>query len=267
MTEVFPPLFSYIEELKLEGYAVAIRLKKMFRKTRNTAAPICSAVVAAAGSSTRMEGINKLFVEICGKPVLAHTLTALSKCREIREIIVVARETEMNEVARICGEYHIAKISRIIAGGRTRLESVYNGVMQVLPDSKLIAVHDGARPFPTERIVTAAVKAALQFSAAAPAVPLTSTIKIAKNGIVEKTIDRDSLYEVQTPQVFVAELLKGALQNAIDKSLYITDDCMALEAIGCRVKLTEGSRENIKLTAADDLLYAEVIAQKRRESL
>lgn len=246
---------------------MGIRLKKMFKKTRNPDVQVCSAVVAAAGSSARMEGINKLFVEIGGKPVLAHTLTTLSKCREIREIIVVARETEMTEVARICGAYHIAKISKIIAGGRTRLESVYNGVMQVLPDTKLIAVHDGARPFLTERLVTAAVEAALKFSAAAPAVPLTSTIKIAKNGIVERTIERDNLYEVQTPQVFAAELLKGALQNAIDKSLYITDDCMAVEAIGCRVKLTEGSRENIKLTIADDILFAEVIAKKRSESL
>ena len=245
---------------------MAIRLKKMFKKSGSSAAAVCSAVVAAAGSSARMEGINKLFVEIGGKPVLAHTLIALSRCREIREIIVVARETEMNEVAGICSAYQIAKISKVIAGGQTRLESVYNGVMQVLPDSKLIAVHDGARPFLTQQLVSTAVEAALKFSAAAPAVPVTSTIKYARDGIVERTIERDNLYEVQTPQVFIAELLKGALQNAFDNSLYITDDCMAVEAIGCRVKLTEGSRENLKLTTAHDMIYAEAIAQMRRDS-
>ena len=227
---------------------------------------VCSAVVAAAGSSARMEGTNKLFAEIGGKPVLALALTALSKCREISEIIVVTRESDLTAVADICSTYGISKISKIITGGKTRLDSVYNGVMQVSPDSKLIAVHDGARPFVTEQIVSAAIEAALKYLAAAPAVPVTSTIKLARDGIVEKTIDRANLYEIQTPQVFIAELLKGALQNAVDRALYITDDCMAVEAIGCRVKLTEGSRENIKLTTAADIKYAEAIDKARRDS-
>ncbi|NLA86478.1 MAG: 2-C-methyl-D-erythritol 4-phosphate cytidylyltransferase [Clostridiales bacterium] len=243
---------------------VAKWLKKLIKKKLKKGEAVCSAVVAAAGSSARMQGTNKLLAEIGGKPVLVHTLTALNKCREISEIIVVTREADLSTVADLCSAYNISKMTKIVIGGKTRLESVYNGVMQVSPKAKLIAVHDGARPFLTDEIVSDTVEAALKFNAAAPAVPVTSTIKLAEKGLVKKTIDREWLYEVQTPQVFIAELLKGALQNAVDKSLYITDDCMAVEAIGCRVKLTAGLRENIKLTTAADLEYAEAILNARR---
>lgn len=226
----------------------------------------CSVVVAAAGASTRMDGQNKLFVEIGGKPVLAHTLSALERCREIFEIIVVTRPEDLDEVAQICEKYMISKTTKVIIGGQTRLESVYNGVLQASPDSKLIAVHDGARPFVTDSIVKSAVEAALKYSAVAPAIPVTSTVKQAKNSMVVHTLNRDELFEIQTPQIFVSELIKGALQNAVDKKLYITDDCMAVEAIGYPVRLTAGSRENIKLTTSADTAFAEAIYKMRREA-
>jgi 2-C-methyl-D-erythritol 4-phosphate cytidylyltransferase len=238
----------------------------MFQKRRTQQKAVCSVVVAAAGASSRMEGLNKLFTDIGGKPVLAHTLSSLNQCPEISEIIVVTREADMAAVAELCLNHKITKLSKIVIGGQTRMESVYNGVQQVSTASKLIAIHDGARPFVTEELVSKTIAAALTFTAAAPAVPVIATIKQVKKGFVEKTIDRDELYEVQTPQVFIAELIKGALQNAVDKSLYITDDCMAAEAIGCPVKLTEGLRENIKLTTAADIVYAEAIYQARRKS-
>ncbi len=239
-------------------------LKKLIEKKTKKDEAVCSAVVAAAGSSARMKGTNKLLADIDGMPVLVHTLTALNRCRKISEIIVVTREADLSTVAAMCSTYNISKLTKIVIGGKTRLESVYNGVMQVSPKAKLIAVHDGARPFVTEEIVSETVEAAMKFNAAAPAVPVTSTIKLAEKGFVKRTIDRECLYEIQTPQIFTAELLKGALQNAVDKALYITDDCMAVEAIGGRVKLTEGSRENIKLTTAVDLEYAEAILSARR---
>lgn len=242
---------------------MALHLPKLVGKERENPAECCSVVVAAAGASTRMEGQDKLLLEIGGIPVLAHTLKALNKCREIAEIIVVTRQEKMNEVARICTGYEIDKVTQVVHGGPTRLESVMNGVLIASPRSKLIAVHDGARPFVNERIVSLAVTAALKFSAAAPAIPVTSTVKRAKNGVVFKTIDRNELFEVQTPQVFAAELLKGALQNAIDKKLYITDDCMAVEAIGCPVRLTTGARDNIKLTTSIDIAFAETILKIR----
>lgn len=245
---------------------MSIQLRKMFRKKTDSKKAICSVVVAAAGSSSRMEGPNKLFIEIGGQPVLAHTLTALNKCKEISEIIVVTRPEDMQDVAQLCATYKVTKISKIIVGGPTRLESVYNGVQQVAPDSKLIAVHDGARPFVTAQIVSDTIEAALKYTAAAPAVPVTSTLKLAVNNIVERTVSRDNLFEVQTPQIFIAELLKGALKNAIDRSLYITDDCMAVESLGCSVKLTKGSRENIKLTTAADIVFAEAVCTARRNA-
>ncbi len=237
-------------------------LKKAFNKVAGKRS--CSAVVAAAGSSVRMGGLDKLFIEIGGKPVLAHTLSALSRSGSVKEIIVVTRPEEIENVSAMCTEHHIEKVSKIIAGGASRLESVYKGVLQASPKAGLIAIHDGARPFITEGLISVVMEAASKFNAAAPAVPVTSTVKQAKNGMVVKTVDRSSLFEIQTPQIFTAELIKGALQNAIDKSLYITDDCMAVEALGCPVKLTTGSRENIKLTTKTDILYAKALFDRRQ---
>lgn len=224
----------------------------------------CAAVVAAAGSSTRMLGQNKLFVEIGGEPVLLHTLRALEASRRIGEIVVVTREEDILRAAQLCQDAGLKKVTKILIGGASRLESVYNGVMAVSEKAKLIAVHDGARPFVTETVIALAVDAAAKFAAAAPAVPVTSTVKQAKDNLVEKTLDRDTLFEVQTPQVFSAELIKAALSNALEKSLYITDDCMAVEALGCPVRLTAGARENIKLTTAMDIEFAKAILEARR---
>lgn len=243
---------------------MALKFKNLLGKEDEDAHASCSVIVAAAGTSSRMDGMNKLLVEIGGKPILAHTLMTLNKCREISEIIVVTRAVDLDAVASLCAEHVVSKLSKIIIGGKTRLESVYTGVLQASPYSKLIAVHDGARPFVTEYIVETAVNAALKYSAAAPSVPVTSTIKQAKSGMVVHTLNRDELFEIQTPQIFVSELIKGALQNAVDKKLYITDECMAVEALGYPVKLTAGSRENIKLTTSVDIAFAEAIYKMRR---
>jgi 2-C-methyl-D-erythritol 4-phosphate cytidylyltransferase len=244
---------------------MALKIPGLTGREKENPSDCCSVVVAAAGSSTRMDGRDKLFAELGGMPVLAHTLTALNKCREVGEIVIVTRGEKLDEMARLCTEYGIKKVADIIIGGPSRLESVYNGVLRTSPRAKLVAVHDGARPFVTENTVSLAVEAALKFSAAAPAVPVTSTVKEARNGIVVRTVERSELFEIQTPQVFAPELLKGALQNAVDKKLYITDDCMAVEALGCPVRLTAGSRDNIKLTTAVDFAFAEAILKMRRE--
>jgi len=225
----------------------------------------CSAVVAAAGASARMGGLDKLMAVIGGRPVLAHTLRALDQCGEICEIIVVTRHDKIEDVARLADQWQIKKITKIIAGGETRLDSVYRGVLQISRQAELVAVHDGARPFVTPDIVSGVVAAALKYHAAAPAVGVTSTIKRARDDVVIQTVDRSDLFEIQTPQVFSAALLKGALQNAMDKKLYITDDCMAVEALGCPVRLTKGARTNIKLTTEVDLAFAEAIIKMREE--
>lgn len=242
---------------------MAIKLPRFKNRDKENPTNCCSAVVAAAGASTRMAGQDKLLIELGDRPVLAHTLLALDKCPEIAEIVIVTRQEKMNDIAQLVTTYRVGKVTNIVQGGATRLESVYSGVQNVSPHTKLIAVHDGARPFVTENIVSLAVTAALKFSAAAPAVPVTSTVKRALNGMVVKTLDRNELFEIQTPQIFDAALLKAALQNAVDKKLYITDDCMAVEALGCPVRLTTGTRDNIKLTTAIDVAFAEAILKLR----
>jgi 2-C-methyl-D-erythritol 4-phosphate cytidylyltransferase len=247
----------------LGGIHMAGFIEKMIHADKKDKAAHCSVVVAAAGSSTRMGGQDKMFLELGGRPVLLHTLTALNQCPIVDEIVVVARAGDIGFVATLCKENLIEKAVKVIAGGDSRLNSVYNGVQAVSQAAEIIAVHDGARPFVTECILAGVVNAAAKYSAAAPAVPVSSTIKQAKNGIVLKTVDRNELFEVQTPQAFSAELIKGALQNAIDKVLYITDDCMAVEALGCPVRLTEGSKLNIKITTQADIAFAETILRLR----
>ena len=222
-------------------------------------APACSAVIAAAGSSGRMGGGDKLFAEICGAPVLAHTLMAFQNCSDIKEIVVVARSDRLEDVAAICGRYSISKATKIISGGATRLESVFNGVISASRKACLIAIHDGARPCIDDATIKAAVAKAAKHYAAAPGIPVAPTLKRVEKGVICGTVDRDGIYEIQTPQVFDASLIKSALAKAVRDSSEITDDCMAAELLGIRVHVTAGSPKNIKLTTAEDLPIAEAI--------
>jgi len=219
----------------------------------------CSVVIAAAGASERMGGEDKLFLEIHGAPVLAHSLMAFQNCNSIDEIVVVAGNDHLSRIGEICKHYGIGKASKIMLGGATRLESVINGVFAVSNKSQLIAIHDGARPCISEAVIMKAITAATKYHAAAPSVPVSSTLKKAENGTVLETISRDNLFEIQTPQVFTAELIKAALTNAQRKSLDVTDDCMAVELIGFPVHITDGSRTNIKLTTKEDIFLIDAI--------
>jgi 2-C-methyl-D-erythritol 4-phosphate cytidylyltransferase len=226
----------------------------------------CAVVIAAAGISRRMEGTDKIFAPLLGVPVLARTLRVFEDCDRVREIVIAASEGDIPQARELVTKYGFKKVTRIVAGGDTRLESVRNGVYAVSRASKLIAVHDGARPLVTGDIVRSAVYEARRHVAAAPAVAVKSTIKEAKNGVVTRTLDRQTLFEIQTPQVFSADILKAALDSAVQKGLAVTDDCAAVEALGVTVWLTDGSYENIKLTTPEDLYIAEAILTKRGES-
>lgn len=229
---------------------------------RSGARPACSAVIAAAGSSERMGGEDKLFLEIGGAPVLAYSLSAFQNAACIDEIIIVAREDKFEEVGRICERFGIDKAAKVMTGGSTRLESVMNGVFAVSKKTDLIAIHDGARPFIARGIIERTVEEAALFYAAAPGVPVTSTLKTVKDGIIRDTIAREGLIEIQTPQVFDADLIKAALTNAVKKAVCVTDDCMAAELIGTPVHVTEGSALNIKITTSEDFRLACSIADK-----
>ena len=147
--------------------------------------------------------------------------------------------------------------------GDTRTASVLAGAREVSGEAELIAIHDGARPLVPPEVVDAAILRAAECGAAAPAVPVKDTVKRASGALVEATLDRDSLFAVQTPQVFQADLIRGALQKALDDGAAVTDDCAAVERIGMTVALTEGSYENIKITTPTDLLIAEAILSGR----
>ena len=238
-----------------------------YAKLRAEKPESCSVVVAAAGSSERMEGEDKLFTLIDSAPVLAHTLMAFQNCKIVKEIIVVAREERIDMVSGICGKYHISKAVKIMIGGPTRLESVLRGVLAVSDKASIIAIHDGARPCIEQDVILRTFKTATDHYAAAPALNVTSTIKRVKNGIVTETVDRSELSEIQTPQIFTSELIKAALTNALNKSVSVTDDCMAVELLGVPIHVTEGSRNNIKITTIDDIAIAGAILQKRKSQV
>lgn len=234
-----------------------------FKKKKKPVRPLCGAVIAAAGSSTRM-GEDKLFLPLGDEPVLVHSLRAFQAAPEIAEMVVVTRQELIVPVAQLCKDYSLDKVSKVVAGGQTRTESVRLGILELTSDPELIAVHDGARPFVTGEIIAGAVAAARKYGAAAPAVPLTDTIKeLDDSGLAARTVDREKLRAVQTPQIFQEGLIRAALQKALEDGAVLTDDCAAVERLGMKVMLTTGSEENIKLTTPADLVHARTILEER----
>ena len=238
-------------------------LLSRFKKKKERDRPWCAAVVPAAGSAARMEGQDKILATLGDWPVLMHTLKALECSALIDEIVVVTRSDLMVTVGQLCKDYALSKVSKIIVGGDSRTKSVLAGILEVSKQTGLIAIHDGARPLVTEALIDEVILQAARCSAAAPAVAVKDTIKRASRGMVEATLDRDSLFAVQTPQVFDADLILAALKKAEDDGAVITDDCAAVERIGMSVALTSGSYENIKITTPTDLLVAEAILAGR----
>ena len=221
------------------------------RKQKKRQEPCCSAVVVAAGSSTRM-GMDKLMLPLDEIPVIVHTLRAVQAAPSVGEIILVTREDLIVPMSQMCQDYAISKVTKVVRGGASRTQSVRLGTLEVSGDAQVIAIHDGARPFVSAEVIERAVAQAMETGAAAPAVPVKDTIKVAHDGVVESTPDRACLFAVQTPQVFESSLIKAALQKALDDGLELTDDCAAVERFGMKVALTRGDERNIKLTTPED---------------
>jgi len=233
---------------------------KKFRK--KSSRPRCAALVAAAGSSSRMGGVNKLMQPLDGIPVLGRTLMALQQAAEVDEIVVATREEDIVPISQLCHTYGVTKCTKVVRGGESRAHSVLLAALET--EAELLAVQDGARPLVKPEMVDDLVAAARRCGAVAPAVPLKDTIKTVKDGgAVEQTLDRSLLRAVQTPQVFEAGLLKAALQAALENHVPITDDCSAVERLGKVVFLTEGDEENLKITTPVDLIFAEAILRAR----
>ena len=234
-----------------------------FKRKKKQKRPLCGAVVAAAGNAVRM-GEDKLLLPLGDEPVIVHTVRALESSPLIEEIVVVTRPDLIVPVAQLCKDYGFSKVTKVVAGGATRLESVRQGTLELTRNPELIAVHDGARPFVTQEVIEAAVRRAQEYGAAAPAVEVTDTVKrVDESGLTAGSVDRASLRAVQTPQVFEEGLLRAALQKALDDGAEVTDDCTVVERLGMKVALTPGDRLNIKLTTPEDLILARSILEGR----
>ena len=230
------------------------------RKQKKRQEPCCSAVVVAAGSSTRM-GMDKLMLPLDETPVIVYTLRAVQAAPSVGEIILVTREDLIVPMSQLCQDYAISKVTKVVRGGASRTQSVRLGTLEVSGDAQVIAIHDGARPFVSAEVIERVVAQAMETGAAAPALPVKDTIKVAHDDVVESTPDRACLFAVQTPQVFESSLIKAALQKALDDGLELTDDCAAVERLGMKVALTRGDERNIKLTTPEDLAVAQAILE------
>lgn len=227
--------------------------------------PCCTAVIVAAGAAARMQGTDKILADLNGKPVLLHTLRAFQDCPAVDEIVVVTRQDLLGAVGSLCQSNEIDKVHNIVVGGETRSASVMAGLDCAVQRATLAAIHDGARPLATPALIEAVIRKAEQTGAAAPAVPVKDTVKAAAQGVVTETLERSSLVAVQTPQVFDIDLLRAALYKASQDGVSLTDDCAAVERIGMKVHLTEGSEENLKITTPLDLLVARAVLAGREE--
>lgn len=224
-----------------------------------------SCIVAAGGKGTRIgAGINKIFIELCGEPIIAHTLAVLQNNDYIDEIIIVTGECDIPGCCDIVKEFGITKVKTITAGGDTRQQSVMNGLKEISPGSDILIVHDGARPLVESSRITEVICAAKEYGAAALGTPEKNTLKfVDENGFITHTVDRSHIYEIHTPQGFKTCLARTMYENAINSGINGTDDCFLAESMGEKIRIVEDSGENIKITAPDDILVAERILENR----
>ena len=222
----------------------------------------CGAVIVAAGTASRMGGIDKVMAPLDGEPMIVRTVRTFQNCDAVKEIVIVTREDLIPQITSMCGKF--PKVMAVVVGGKDRAESVKNGLGMLSKKVELAAVQDGARPLITEAVIDRTIRAAHTYGAAAPAIPVKDTIKVVEGGIVSTTPDRNTLKAIQTPQVFDIDLLKGALKKAFQDGAAITDDCSAVERIGFKVRIVEGDERNIKVTTPMDLKIAEMLLEETK---
>ena len=232
------------------------------RRLLNVKLKRCGAVIVAAGSASRMGGIDKVMAPLGGEPMIARTVRAFQECDAISEIVIVTREDLILEITRLVRD--MSKVTAVVAGGKSRQESVHLGLNALSSKVKLAAIHDGARPFITWQLIDWVVRAANTYGAAAPAIPVKDTIKEVQGFVVKSTPDRSALRAVQTPQVFDFDMLRAALKKAKEDGAEVTDDCSAVERLGMSVKIVEGDERNIKITTPLDLKIGELLLEEMK---
>ncbi len=248
-----------------------------------------TAVVLAAGKGLRMQpkmpkprhpevirrraasfGISKPLIKIDSKPLVIYCLSILSKHPYIKDIVVVANRQNLEDIRNKIKRYRIDKIRDVVLGGRLRQISVFNGLRATDNQTDLVLIHDGVRPFIDKEMVSSVIKAAKIYSAAIVGVPVKATVKTVVSRkssgvnkfIVKETLNRNNLWEIQTPQVFKKDLILKAYNKFGDMD--VTDDALLVEKLGAKVSVVPGTYRNIKITTPEDLIIAQAIARKRK---
>ena len=218
-----------------------------------------SAVIVAAGKGTRMgPGVDKLFLEVAGCPVVAHTWRRFNDADCIDEIVLVVRDGMQSAFGDLAKQFGLSKAHRFAVGGAERQDSVWNGLAAISPKSEIVAIQDGARPCATEQLIAATIQAAQETGAAVAGQPVTDTIKETTDGkTIARNVDRSKLWAVQTPQTFRVDVIRRALGEVRSRKLHVTDDTAACELIGQPVRLVASATPNPKVTLPSDLPYVE----------
>ncbi len=224
------------------------------------------AIIAAAGQGTRMAGDRpKQFLKLGGIPIIVHSLNAFEQCEAIHEIVVVLAADEVASFGTLADEYQFRKVRSVVAGGRTRTESVHQGLLAIEESgAEIVAVHDGVRPFVTPEEITRTVDAANREGAAILVSAPVDTVKQVADGAVMKTLDRSGLRNALTPQCFRYDVLRRAFENANLADPDLTDESLLVERLGLRVVVVEGSSRNIKITRPEDVAVGEAILKEFR---
>jgi 2-C-methyl-D-erythritol 4-phosphate cytidylyltransferase len=218
-----------------------------------------SAIIVAAGKGTRMgANVDKLWLEVAGRPVVAHTWQKFNDAACIHEIILVVRDGMQAHFTELAEKFKFQKPFRLVVGGAERQDSVWNGLAALSPTTEIVAIQDAARPCTTAELIAATIAAARETGAAVTAQPVTDTIKETADGkIISRTVDRSKLWSVQTPQTFRVEVIRRAISTAREKKLNLTDDTAACELIGQPVQLVKCDSANPKVTVPADLPFIE----------
>jgi 2-C-methyl-D-erythritol 4-phosphate cytidylyltransferase len=227
-----------------------------------------AAVIVAGGQGTRMgPDVDKLFLEVAGRPVVAHTWQRMDQAACIDQVVMVVREGLEREFLRMAEQYCFSTPYRIVVGGQERQDSVWNGLEALPADTAMVAIQDAARPCVTETLIEATLAAGRETGAAVAAQPVVDTIKESGDGnLIDRTLPRSRLWAVQTPQTFRREVIRRALQAARDQGLSLTDDTAACELIGQPVRLVVSTGPNPKVTIPADLPYVETLLRQQVSS-
>ena len=226
--------------------------------------PICAAVIVAAGKGKRMgTEISKQFLPLRGKEILAHTVEKFEHAENIRDIVLVTGQDSLQDVQDMAQEYGWQKIISVVAGGKERQDSVWNGLLAISEDTEIVLIHDGVRPFVTEDILNLSIETAVEMGGCVAGVPAKDTIKVCNSeNIAVDTPDRSTLWQIQTPQTFQKERIVKAYKQAKDAGFIGTDDASLAENSGYSVKVIMGSYRNIKITTQEDLLIGEAFLKE-----